>query len=250
MYGPAPCFVASLGLHTPASPRRACLVYTLKYTCPHPNHPPTNPHAHPNKHTTDDPKKKKHKPKPKKRPPPTPSLPVRRSTRQRGPPLSSYSEIEAAAAAAAVEEELEEEEEEVDYDDSSVLKYLCTGQAASSAFFGGQGGKGGGGGSKRTDPLKGFRAPAAAAGATVVPGLCDPALSAVYSLHVQPPGGSLLAAGAFCVRFFYIMYVFVYGWMVRDPTINTKPYNTHNINSQPGSRGGLPSSTLTAAPVQ
>jgi hypothetical protein len=86
--------------------------------------------------------------------------------------------------------EEEEEEEDVDYDDSTVLKDLCTGGGGGGlhAFLGK--------GSKRGDgPLQGFKSSASSSSSG--PSLCDPALSAVYSLHLQP-GGSLLAAGA-CV---------------------------------------------------
>ena len=197
----------------------------------HPSiHPPIHPSIHSSTHppillftsptlsdTRDPNTRPTDKPKPKKKKRPAPSsfasaaaaasLPVRRSTRQRGPPLSSYSDIDAAAAAAAMEEEAEPEppEEEVDYDDSTVLKYLCCASssslpAAPSAFFGS---KGQGGGSKTssddTGPLKGFRVHSSPG-----PALCDPALSAVYSLHLQPPtapasgaAAPLLAAGAF-----------------------------------------------------
>ena len=98
------------------------------------------------------------------------------------------------------EEEEAEPEEEVDYDDSTVLKYLCTSSsssaaAASSAFFGNNS-------NNNKGPLKGFRVSSTAGSAAGEgPLLCDPALSAVYSLHLQPTAASraapLLAAGEF-----------------------------------------------------
>ncbi|GAB5033733.1 wd40 repeat-containing protein [Nannochloropsis oceanica] len=152
------------------------------------------------------------KKKSKKRPPPSSSssLGVRRSLRHKNIPQDTGTFPSPYHEGGGKEEEEEEvEEEEVNYDDSSVLKYVCNAQGqCEEEEEGGRDGRvpaSSSSSSSSKQPLRGFAYPprwveekeeghsgSSSSGSSSRGGnvFSDPALSAVYTLHLQPSSSS------------------------------------------------------------